>query len=89
VPATCEYVFVTVRRCSPRSAGVDGEVTAKLLVLPTHLLDGDVGADDLGLQESLERPTTPVCPGHIRQVYNSPETSRFHTLFRENFRILE
>jgi hypothetical protein len=33
MPATCEYASVTVRLCSPRSAGVDGKVTAKLAVL--------------------------------------------------------
>jgi hypothetical protein len=36
--ATCEYAFVTARRCSPLSAGVDGNVTAKLLVLPYEIL---------------------------------------------------
>ena len=38
MPATCEYAFVTVRRCSPGSAGVDGKVTAKLVVLSYEIL---------------------------------------------------
>jgi hypothetical protein len=38
MPVTCEYAFATVRRCSPRSAGVDGKVTAKLVVLSYEIL---------------------------------------------------
>ena len=38
MPTTCEYAFVTVRCCSPLSAGVDGKVTAKLVVLPYEIL---------------------------------------------------
>src|SRR5260370_8038390 len=33
MPATCEYPFVRVRGGSPRTAGVDGQVTEKFVVL--------------------------------------------------------
>jgi hypothetical protein len=38
MPATCEYAFVSVRRCSPLSTGVDGKVTAKLMVRSCEIL---------------------------------------------------
>ncbi|SPM40202.1 Mycobacterium numidiamassiliense ORFan [Mycobacterium numidiamassiliense] len=44
MPATCEYAFVAVRRCSPRFVGVDGKVTAKLVGLSYPTLGGS-GSD--------------------------------------------
>jgi hypothetical protein len=54
MPAICEYASVTVRRCSPRSARVDGKVTAKLMGLSYQILGGSGSdpstADDPSLQ---------------------------------------